>query len=289
MQYYENNLMTFNIQKFLAGTIALVLVMGMTSPAFAITTETGVDILPGSGEPTVRVTNQACTELNVFDDRTEFDAAVGSTTLEDFTPTFHFPISTGILNSDTNIPAIDLFPGDIQSGVTYSMPIGTGNFFNIDALGGFTGGFLDGLRDPEFEPVTITFDSPVAAFGFDTNRLMGLSFDITIQLTSGDIIQNHPVIPSLDLEFFGFQSDQQNIESVIIQGDGASGFDYALDNFAFGGEGCVAQAVAGELLPLDSTSLLIGGLTSMSLWMIPTVLGLAGAGIYLVKFRANRD
>ena len=48
-----------------------------------------------------------------------------------------------------------------------------------------------------------------------------------------------------------------------------------------------AQPVTGELLPLDSTALLIGGLTSMSVWMIPTVLGLAGAGVYLVKFRKH--
>jgi len=49
-----------------------------------------------------------------------------------------------------------------------------------------------------------------------------------------------------------------------------------------------AQTVAGELLPLDSSALMIAGLTSMTVWMIPTVLGLAGAGVYLVKFRANR-
>jgi len=47
--------------------------------------------------------------------------------------------------------------------------------------------------------------------------------------------------------------------------------------------------MAGELLSVDSSALVIAGLTSMSLWMIPTILGLAGAGIYLVKFRANRD
>jgi len=45
------------------------------------------------------------------------------------------------------------------------------------------------------------------------------------------------------------------------------------------------QQVAGELLPLDSSALMIAGLTSMTVWMIPTVLGLAGAGVYLVKFR----
>jgi len=47
----------------------------------------------------------------------------------------------------------------------------------------------------------------------------------------------------------------------------------------------VSHPVAGELLPLDSTALMIAGLTSISVWMIPTVLGLAGVGVYLVKFR----
>ena len=47
------------------------------------------------------------------------------------------------------------------------------------------------------------------------------------------------------------------------------------------------QPVAGKLLPLDSTALLLAGIQSMTVWMIPTVLGLAGAGVYLVKYRAR--
>jgi len=43
--------------------------------------------------------------------------------------------------------------------------------------------------------------------------------------------------------------------------------------------------VAGELLPLDSTALFLAGIQSMTIWMVPTLLGLAGAGVYLVKFR----
>jgi len=45
------------------------------------------------------------------------------------------------------------------------------------------------------------------------------------------------------------------------------------------------QVIAGELLPLDNSALMIAGLTSMTVWMVPTVLGLAGVGVYLVKFR----
>jgi hypothetical protein len=47
--------------------------------------------------------------------------------------------------------------------------------------------------------------------------------------------------------------------------------------------------VAGELLSINSSALVIGGLASSAVWMIPAVAGIAGAGIYLVKLRTNRD
>ena len=48
-------------------------------------------------------------------------------------------------------------------------------------------------------------------------------------------------------------------------------------------------AVAGELLPMNTSALMIAGLSSMSIWMVPTILGLAGAGIYFVKYRAHKE
>ena len=47
------------------------------------------------------------------------------------------------------------------------------------------------------------------------------------------------------------------------------------------------QEVAGELLPIMSSALVIAGVSTIAIWMIPTVLGLAGAGVYLVKFRKH--
>jgi len=55
-------------------------------------------------------------------------------------------------------------------------------------------------------------------------------------------------------------------------------------------DGCsIEKPVAGELLSINSSALVIGGLASSAVWMIPAVAGIAGAGIYLVKLRANRD
>ena len=39
--------------------------------------------------------------------------------------------------------------------------------------------------------------------------------------------------------------------------------------------------VAGELLPIDSTALFLAGLSSSAVWMIPTIAGAAGAGLFV--------
>lgn len=52
---------------------------------------------------------------------------------------------------------------------------------------------------------------------------------------------------------------------------------------------CPANVVAGELLSLDSSALVVAGLASSAVWMIPAIAGIAGAGVYLVKLRASRD
>ncbi len=174
--------------------------------------------------------------ITQYGNRATFDAAVGPTTLEDFTPDNHFPISTGVLNSATNLPGIGITPGLIQAGVTYSAPINTGtnNEFNIDSGGGFSGGFLDTLLlGSGSRPITVTFDGPVRAFGFDTSNLGGSTKSIQINFSSGS-----PFLASLDLSaggllFFGFESDAQDIESVVLAYNSPNPFGAILDNFAF--------------------------------------------------------
>jgi hypothetical protein len=78
----------------------------------------------------------ALAAITDYSDRATFMADTGATTVEDFGTTAHFPISTGILNWQTNLPNIGLTPGTILPGVTYSTQIGTGCcFFNIDVGG----------------------------------------------------------------------------------------------------------------------------------------------------------
>lgn len=198
--------------------------------------------------------------VTFYTDRPAFEAAIGGPgTLEDFTSSAHYPISTGILNSATSLTEIGLLPGMIKPGVTYSTPIGTGFFFNIDTDGGYIGGFLDGFYEGDLNrKLTITFDNPVMGFGFDTNSIMGKYFDIQINfLSDSPVTEQYNV--SGPMEFFGFSSASSDILSAIIggQGNDSTGFAFALDNFEFGG---TATPVPGPVtqVPEPATILLLG-------------------------------
>ncbi len=206
---------------------------------------------------------QASAAITTYTDAGAFSVAVGpNITKEDFTDTDHFPISTGVLNQFTDLPGIGIAPGDIEPGATYSTPIGTSFFFNIDAGGGYAGGFLDGFYggDPDRE-LTVTFDSPAAGFGFVYNSLMGDDFDVVIKFTSGpDYVGNFAAGGGVDLRFIGFSSSSADIASVVIDGNGDGTFAFALDDFCFTSDGTT---------PVPETS---------ATWLMLS-LGLAGLGM----------
>jgi hypothetical protein len=205
--------------------------------------------------------------ITTYDHSSTFLADVGSVTKEDFTDTYHFPIDTGVLNEFTNLPGIGIVPGLIKPGVTYSSPVVNDSTFNIDSGAGYAGGFLESLSfiNP-IEDLTITFDSPTFAFGFDSNELMGTDFDILINFTSGPAYAgSFAVAPSRDMQFFGFRSSQANIASVVISGNGSPVFGFALDNFCFTTDNTAAVPEAGTSAVLLSLGMLGLGMLPRSL------------------------
>jgi len=247
MQYYEANLMTFNTQKILAGTIALVLVMGMTSPAFA---DVPLDDTAPAPDATVIIT--AATVID-FDSFVNDESGNGEITGNEF-------VAEGVVFST---PDLALNLGTTPLSGTQPNSLGADltsvNDFNGSLEIEFTG--TQCANDVEF----LIFNPSFQAEAFDIN---GDSLGVLTNTGPFDEVFSFAGLP---------------VHKVVTTGN-----LYAIDTLMFTLEEC-GTVVAGELLSVDSSALVIAGLTSMSLWMIPTVAGIAGAGIYLVKFRANRD
>jgi len=58
-----------------------------------------------------------------------------------------------------------------------------------------------------------------------------------------------------------------------------------LDSIAF----VLDVEVGGEFSPIDSTALMLAGLQSSAIWMLPILAGAAGVGVYFIKTRMNKE
>jgi len=107
---------------------------------------------------------------------------------------------------------------------------------------------------------------PVSAEAFDINGIsLGTDSD------NGNFFD--------ELSFVGLP-----VHSVLISGE-----FYIVDDFTFTLEACPDALIGGEFLPIDSTLLLLAGLQTSAIWMLPALVGIAGAGAYLVRARINKE
>ncbi len=264
--------MTFNnTQKLLAGALALVLVAGLGTYAFADPANAGVPIV----EYTVE----------------------------------QFELMNGPSHSESGDAG--QLPGTAQP-IPGPVTVISGSISNNDDVDMYRLCLTDESNweaqddhDNTLDPMLSLFDKDGNGFVFnDDNTPPG-----NIGARIGNLGPNVPAAPQevlLAISSFdahpldggvlmpaGIASIMDDGQEVLVgtvdgwEADGNTAGTYDIILIGFGGlDDCpIPQQVAGELLPLDSTALLIGGLTSMSVWMIPTVLGLAGVGVYLVKFR----
>jgi len=255
-----------NTQILLAGTIALVLVIGMTSPAFAQVNGGGPDAVPDDFTPVAAVPTVGSEVLIDFE------------TLPDTTP---IPSGTNITDQFASV-GVAMFTTDDPAGP---------NILQLGLPGQSGVNTLQSIGAPrDFEAfIGIDFVDPVSSasvlvLDVGEQGLILEAFNAADELVDSASVVNPDLgVGEFDtLSVSGAGIVRLNVSQLLPS---ASLEGYLIDDLRF----TLETIVAGELLPVDSSALVIAGLTSMSVWMIPTILGLAGAGIYLVKFRANRD
>jgi len=260
------------INRLLAGTLGLVLITGLVSPAFAASVES--DILGiSTGDPFVP---------SVAPDHTEVGDA-GS-----LPATAQIPGGSGPLNS------IEGSLGSSDQEDVYEICITDHNAFSAagaaqfdpqlflfaqNGLGVYSNDDKDAADGSSFLPSGDP-NSPAAdgiyylgitAFDNEPINVNGLIFP-TQQFFPGSSVISGPTGPGGASAVSGWQFQFGSQPSVGL---------YTIDLTGVASTAAACTPVGGELIPIDSTSLLLAGAQSFS-WMIPVVLSGIGIGLFVV-------
>jgi len=264
-----------DIHKLLAGSIAFVLVFGITIPAYA-----------GNGLPPINM-------AQVQDNGNIVDLEIwASTPIPD--PAFS-PSGYGVITNPTttaNVLLITTSHAGVCDSATQTPGVCEGDWHNHHAILG-----PDDICNPVqgLRVVSLSFESPgvvtppggtqhISFWNAPRSELATDAISGTPNFQFGTI---DPVQPSYPAAIF---------DIAVFGGLDANGFP----NFVQGlRQVCVFNVatttapndpkVGGEFLGVESAALLIAGFQASAIWMIPTIAGIAATGIYLTKFRANKE
>ena len=121
----------------------------------------------------------------------------------------------------------------------------------------------------------VDFDSPVIATIF-----------LTTNLAASDFLANTGVI-YLNPGFRGFEQPPDfatfsgNQVCVDFQASTPGDYFRVLTDFSPAAD----LVIGGEIIPINTTALLLAGVQSISMWMIPVILAGAGIGVFVIKRR----
>jgi len=184
-----------------------------------------------------------------------------------------------------------------MSGLILTTMLGATNAYAHDATGDqscgiLTAGGLDGSTDHTLTIVPLTpmeGDDVTATADRTGGSLIG-SFRVGIEWSKNNVPQqsdNTQPPTSLPYSFGNTLTDITPGTWVVCAFHNEDNIDAIhFDKIVFT---VSPKIVGGELLPIDNTVLLLAGLQTSAIWMLPVLAGAAGVGAYYIKTRMNKD
>ncbi len=250
------------VNRLLAGTLAIVMITSLILPSYGQLVTTAIEPIPGPGV-VARITQTNGQECVVIDfEGVGNQAPVGT-------------IPTPLGDAEFSANALGLVDNDAG---------GTGPFANEPSPDTVIFVFTDPdpiitmtLENPA-EEVSWFYSSPQAS----TVRIFDVNDDLITEINQAGTPPG-PGDPTGGI-FGTWVGDDFNAGANVIK---KVEFDGTLnsiiwDNIDF----CQAEVVGGELLPIDSTALLLAGAQTFS-WMIPVVLSVLGIGLFVFRKPEN--
>ena len=272
------------IHRFLAGMLFIVLVGGVFAP---------------------NLQQAHAATIVQFSDQATFLAATGSTCATCPMPSLgSVPFATVNTVTFTQVPGtgliigvvgIPIVPNEDWTSVIPGNDIAISDKENLDvslASPVFSFGFQ--FYEPTCNNLNQGNDCPIGSqgdvdIGTDVNigDEVDSTFTVTLKNGATPVSTFQFNAPDDVLAFVGVQSDMA-FDKVEIR-ETIGGIDD--ENFGefYTNTVLIQKQVGGELLPIDSTALLLAGIQSSAIWMMPALAGIAGAGAYFVRTRMNKE
>ncbi len=308
--------------RFLAGTLAFVLIAGLGTPAFAANAGDmyGVE---GNGSPgnngALNLVNQNDASLS-FVGEPVVSGGLSGLGINSAGTAFGSTVSG--LGFPSDLVVIDLDTGNLVSTVG-TITDAAGAQISIGDLGVQPGtDVLFGIRSnsdgASLAGLLYTIDTSTAQAtligdtGAGVNGGLGFAPDGTLYFLAVNSVNlntlnpiNAQILTTVVLSTSGLDGLCVRGDTTIFATEGTGGGDLVTVNPITGDITLVGNnvdaslsdcdfvpeliVVGGEFLPIDSTALVLAGLQSSAIWVLPVLAGIAGTGFYLVKFRANKE
>jgi len=217
--------------------------------------------------------------ITMFDDIIFDNGGVSPTT--DGGQAINTPTGTPFTAAEDFILDGDFFVTDIHfvvNGNPANFDILSFQYFILSDSGGSPGNILasGNAMDLEVEPVTGTL---VANVWFNLEEPFEAEEGVTYWI---GIHETNVVGSGIGWTFGTTGQGEGSHSSAVLP---PTTWVSSVNNLWFLLSGHPPDVVGGELLPIDSTALLLAGLQSSAIWMLPVLAGAAGAGIAAFKLR----
>jgi len=256
------------MERFLAGTIILVLVTGILSPAFAQTMITGEGVVATTSSSFFETADH---DDIIFDNGGDpVDIAPPAHNIFNFVAAEDFIIDFDFEITDVHFVSVDLTPDDFETEYGYFV-------------------FTDGGGEPGDVIASGVAQNVELGDRSENTRFVSFDLEAPVQLEANTIFW-------LGLESLGTASavgwvfgtegfGSQTLQSAFGTFDNWGNFNSNHAWFLITGK--LTTVVGGELLPIDSTALLIAAAQSPAAWMTSITFAIIGVGAYIFTRNPN--
>ncbi len=230
--------------------------------------------------------------ITVFNDKTTFLTSTSATSATGILPDLGLIVGGGAASQTVGTVTFTITPpsSELYIGASGVGPVPGSDWTTINPGADIAISDIENLNaDLSSSVLSLGFDfvEPTTGFGCNNTTCVDSTFSVTLKngpTTVGSFQFN---APDNVLAFVGVQSDTE-FDRVEIREITGNNDDEYFGEFYTSIPPPSVEIIGGEIIPIDTTSLLLAGTQTFS-WMIPVVLSGIGIGLFVVSRKSENS